>query len=148
MKKSDPPIIVEEYFNTPIEEVWKSITELNQMKKWYFENIPEFKAEVGFETQFNVLSEERSFLHIWKVTEVIPNKKIVYNWTYEEYDGSADMVFELFDEKDSIKLQIRVIVLEDFPDDIPEFTRESCTGGWEYFIKGRLKEYIEKNDRT
>jgi len=118
------------------------------MKKWYFENIPEFKAEVGFETQFNVLSEERSFLHIWKVTEVIPNKKIVYNWTYEEYDGSADMVFELFDEKGSIKLQIRVIVLEDFPDDIPEFTRESCTGGWEYFIKGRLKEYIEKNDRT
>jgi uncharacterized protein YndB with AHSA1/START domain len=147
MKKSDPPIIVEEYFNTHIEEVWRSITELNQMKKWYFENILEFKAEVGFETQFNVLSEERSFLHIWKVTEVIPNKKIVYNWTYEEYDGSADMVFELFDEKDSIKLQIRVIVLEDFPEDIPEFTRESCTGGWEYFIKGRLKEYIEKNNR-
>ncbi len=44
------------------------------MRKWYFENIPAFKPEVGFETQFNVQSEERNFLHKWKVTEVQPSE--------------------------------------------------------------------------
>ena len=52
------------------------------MRKWYFENIPSFKPEVGFKTQFNVQSQHRNFLHIWKVTEVVPKKMITYNWKY------------------------------------------------------------------
>jgi hypothetical protein len=39
---------------------------------------------------------------------------------------------------------LTVEVLEDFPDDIPEFRRESCIGGWNYFINHRLKEYLDK----
>jgi len=77
------------------------------------------------------------------VTEVIPKIKLVCNWTYEEYVGSADMVFDLIEENNFTKMQIKVIVLEDFPDHIPEFKRESCVGGWEYFIQNRLKEYLE-----
>lgn len=145
MKKTDDPIIVEQVFNLSKEKVWRSITDLDEMVKWYFDNIPEFNAEVGFKTQFNVKSGERNFLHKWLVTEVIPKKKIVYNWTYQEYPGSADMIFEIFEENNTVKLQIRVIVIEDFPDDVPEFKRESCIDGWEYFIKGKLKEYLEKN---
>jgi len=33
-------------------------------------------------------------------------------------------------------------VLEDYPDDIPEFKRESGLGGWNYFIKDRLYNYL------
>jgi len=29
-------------------------------------------------------------------------------------------------------------------EDIPEFKRESRIEGWEYFIKERLREYLEK----
>ncbi|MHA1916673.1 MAG: SRPBCC family protein, partial [Promethearchaeota archaeon] len=80
MKKNEEPIIVEQFFNASIESVWNAITNVDQMRQWYFENIPSFKAEVEFETQFNVQSQERNFLHMWKVTEVVPMKKIVYNW--------------------------------------------------------------------
>jgi len=142
MKRSDPPIIVEQNFDTSVENVWKAITEHGLMVKWYFENIPTFEAEVGFKTQFNVVSGERDFLHKWEVTEVIPNKKIVYNWTYKDYEGSADVAFEILEDGALSRLQIKVIVLEDFSNDIPEFKRESCIGGWEYFIKGQLKEYL------
>ena len=143
MKATDDPIIVEQRFNKPAETIWNAITVHDQMIKWYFDNLPDFKAEVGFKTEFNVISEERNFLHKWEVTEVIPLKKIVYNWQYEDYAGSADVAFEIFEEDDQTKLQIKVIVLEDFSDDIPEFRRESCIGGWEYFIQGRLKEFLD-----
>lgn len=49
------------------------------MRQWFFENIESFKPEVGFETQFNVQAESRNFLHMWKIIEVVPMKKIVYN---------------------------------------------------------------------
>ena len=42
------------------------------MRQWYFENIPAFKAEVGFETQFEIHNQGRIFPHRWKVTKVVP----------------------------------------------------------------------------
>lgn len=54
MEKNDAPVIVEQSFNTPIEVLWNAITEIDQMRQWLFENIPAFKPEVGFETQFNI----------------------------------------------------------------------------------------------
>ncbi|HSH52323.1 MAG TPA: SRPBCC domain-containing protein [Bacteroidales bacterium] len=144
MKKTDPPVIVKQIFHSPIETVWKSITELEKMHQWYFENIPSFKPEVGFKTQFNIQSGERNFLHKWEVLEVIPNKLIKYNWKYEAYPGDSNVKFELFDENNNTKLVLTVNILEDFPQDIPEFKRESCIGGWEYLIKDRLKNYLER----
>jgi len=144
MRKNDEPIIIEQTFNASIETVWNSITEIDQMRQWYFKNIPSFKAEVGFETQFNVQSGDRNFLHKWKVTEVIPLRLIRYNWKFEGYQGDSNVVFELFKENNLTKLQLTAQVLEDFPEDIPEFKRESSIEGWTYFIKKSLKEFLEK----
>lgn len=142
MKTTDEPIVVEQTFNSSIESVWKSISDIGEMRKWYFENIPAFKPEVGFETRFNVQSEERNFLHIWKVTDVQPMKLIKYSWEFEEYPGKSTAAFEISKENNKTKLRLTVEVLKDFPDDIPEFKRESCRAGWEYFINGRLKEFL------
>ncbi|MDH3891847.1 MAG: SRPBCC domain-containing protein [candidate division Zixibacteria bacterium] len=143
MRVNDEPVVVEQTFNATVDTVWKAITEIDLMRQWYFENIPVFKAEVGFETQFNVTSEGRDFLHIWRVTEVVPLKKIAYTWKYDNYQGDAFVEFELFEQENSTKLRLTVNVLESFSEDVPEFTRESCIGGWEYFIGQRLKEYLE-----
>ena len=145
MRKNDEPIIVEQTFNTSIETVWNSITEIDQMRQWYFENIPSFKPEVGFETQFNVQSKDRNFLHMWKVTEVVPMKKITYNWKYENYPGDSFVVFELFKENNMTRLRLTHQVTESFPEDIPEFLRESGVEGWTYFIKKSLKAFLEKS---
>lgn len=142
MKTSDELIIVEETFNADIKAVWNALTEIEEMRKWYFENIPAFKPEVGFKTQFSVKSEERNFLHKWKVTEAEPIKKIKYTWEFEEYHGKSSTTFELCPEGDLVKLILTVDVLEDFPEGIPEFERESCIAGWNYFINDRLKEYL------
>lgn len=42
------------------------------------------------------------------------------------------------------KLILTHQVTETFPQNIEEFKRESCTGGWNWFIKKSLKEYLEK----
>jgi uncharacterized protein YndB with AHSA1/START domain len=144
MRKDEEPIVVEDTFNASIDAVWKSITEIDQMRQWYFENIPSFKPEIGFETQFSVQSEERNFLHMWKVTEVVPLKMISYNWKYEGIAGDSEVVFELFEEDNLTKLRLTHQVLESFPEDIPEFKRESGLEGWTFFIKTRLKEFLGK----
>ena len=145
MRKTDKPIIVEQTFNTSIDTVWNSITEIDQMRQWYFENIPSFKPEVGFETQFNVQSQDRNFPHMWKVTEVVPLKMITYNWKYEGYQGDSFVMFELFKQNNLTKLRLTHQVQESFPEDIPEFSRESGVEGWTFFIKKSLKEFLEKN---
>ena len=146
MKKDDEPVIVEQTFHTSIDAVWKAITEIDQMRRWFFDNIPSFKPEVGFETRFNVTSKGRHFLHLWKVTEVVPLKKITCNWKYEGYAGDSFVVFELFEQDNATTLRVTNRVVEDFPEDIPEFSRESCIGGWTFFIKKSLKEFLEGND--
>ena len=113
------------------------------MKEWFFENILAFKPEVGFETKFNVKSEDTEFMHKWKVTHVVPFKSITFNWKYENYSGDSFVVFELIQQNDTTILKLTVNVVADFPDEIPEFRRESCVEGWKYFINGRLQNYLE-----
>lgn len=144
MKHLEKPVVVEEIFNCSIKKVWNSITDLNEMKQWFFNNIPSFKPEVGFKTEFMVQSEERTFTHLWTVTTVETFKKIVYNWKYKEYPGNSFVSFELFEEKHNILLRVTSTVTEDFPEDIPELKTESCKAGWNYFIKQNLKYYHEK----
>jgi uncharacterized protein YndB with AHSA1/START domain len=79
------------------------------------------------------------------VTEVVPLKKITYNWKYEDYPGDSFITFELFEQNNLTKLKLIHSVLESFPEDIPEFKRESGLEGWTFFIRKSLKEFIEKN---
>ena len=142
MKRSDAPIIVEVVLNKDQETVWGAITEPSRMRQWFFENIPDFRPVIGFNVEFNVESGERVFPHLWRVTEVIPGKLVRYNWRYGGYRGDSYVSFELYPENDATRLVLTHTVTEDFQEDIPEFTRESCTGGWLYFIGKRLKEYL------
>ena len=143
MNKENHPVIVEQSFHVSVGQLWKAISELGQMKSWFFEDIKSFSPEVGFETQFNVKSGERDFMHLWKITEVIPLEKIVYSWKYEGYEGESFVSFETFITEGGSSLRVRHVVTNSFPQAIPEFTRESCQGGWDYFICDRLKSYLE-----
>lgn len=138
------PIIVTEIIKKDIKTVWSAITELDQMVLWFFKDIPDFKAKAGFKTSFNVVSENRNFLHVWEIVEVISEQKIVYKWTYPEYfDGDSFVAFELFDEsKNETEIKVTAIGFENYPQDIPEFKRESGINGWNYFLKESLPNYL------
>ena len=138
------PIIVEQYFDIPVSRVWSAITEHNQMIQWFFPEIPAFKAEEGFRTSFDIQSGGRNFHHLWKILEVSPPHRIVYHWSYSDIEGEGIVIFELFDKGEQTLLCLRNEGLDSFPEEIPEFSREAAVGGWEYFIKEQLKEYLDK----
>lgn len=142
MKKNEKPIIVEEKFDKSPEAVWEAITDPEHMRRWFFENMPDFKPVVGFEVEFDVESGGRTFPHQWRVTRVEPARLIEYNWRYGGYKGNSYVKFELRDENGSTSLRLTHTVTEDFQEDVPEFERDSCQAGWHYFIKKRLKEYL------
>lgn len=143
MKRANDPILVEQTFHVTLERVWAAITQLEEMKQWFFKNIESFEPEVGFKTSFIVKVDDRKFTHLWHLTEVIPNQKITYNWKYEEYPGDSIVSFRLFDEGSYVRLRLSHKVIEGFPEDIPEFNRESGIEGWNYFICESLKKYLD-----
>lgn len=136
------PIVVEQSYPVPAQRVWDAITQKDHMVKWFFKEIEEFEPTVGFETSFIVHLETEDFPHSWKVTEVEPLKKLVYDWTYDWYTGYAFVVWELSENDGSTTLKLTCEGIESFPQDVPQFSRESCLGGWKYFLGESLKAYL------
>lgn len=143
MKTTDPPIIIEQELKRPVEDIWKALTDVGQMKHWFFDNIDGFTPIVGFKTRFVVKNENRIFTHLWEITKVTPYQSITFNWKYAEYPGDAFVTFKLIEEKNRVTLRVTMEIVEDFPTNVPEFKRESCVGGWNYFIKQRLKDFLQ-----
>lgn len=127
-----------------IDSVWEAITKPELMKLWYFEDMPDFKPEVGFTTRFEMKSGGRTFTATWVVTKVIAKQIIVCDWSYDEYEGLGSVTFQLAPREENTLFTVTNTGLETFPKDIPEFTEESCSAGWDFFIKGRLKNYFEE----
>lgn len=144
MSQDKNPVIVEQCFHVSVSQLWEAISELEQMKLWFFEDIESFSPELGFETQFNVQSGERNFMHLWKLIEVVPQEKLVYSWKYEGYKGASIVCFETLKNDKGSCLRLTHAVIESFPQTIPEFTSESCLEGWTYFICNRLKSFLER----
>ncbi len=140
---AEKAIIIEQSFDASVERVWDAITNLNEMKQWFFSNIEFFEPVLGFETRFVIQVEDRVFPHLWKLTEVVPFKKITYDWSYEGYAGRSMVTFELFEEGDHTKLSLTSSTVEKYPNHIPEFSRESGVEGWNYFICKSLKAYLD-----
>ena len=144
------PVIIERTFNAPIETVWKAITNVNDMKQWWPHLAPleSFKPEVGFEAQFGIHHNEKDFLHLWKVTEVVPGKKISYDWKFGGNPGKSSVTFELFPEGDKTKLKLTHQGLETFlPESNPDLARGNFLQGWTS-LASTLQEFVEKAKAT
>ena len=137
------PLVIERTYNAPADMVWNALTDSKQMQQWYF-TIPVFKPVVGFEFQFEGGSEQQTYLHLCKVTEVIPGRKITYSWKYDGYTGSSSVTWELFDEGKKTRVRLTHEGLETFPQDKPDFAKESFAGGWTHIIGKSLLEFLEK----
>src|SRR5690606_14247773 len=114
------PLIIERTYDAAIERVWEALTDNDQMKQWYFD-LPDFKAETGFEFEFYGGTEEKQYLHKCKVVEVEPITKIAYTWSYDGYAGQSLVIFELFSEgSNRTRLKLTHSGLETFPKDNPD----------------------------
>ena len=138
-------IVIERIFNAPVKKVWQALTDIHQMRHWYFPQLEDFKAEEGFETKFNVHHEGKDYLHVWKVKEVVPLQKISLQWRYEGYPGNSLLSFELSDLGDQTKLVLTHEGLETFePAKYPELGKNNFIEGWTQFMDKGLKEFLAK----
>ena len=139
-------LIIECKFQASTPVVWKALTDKNEMKQWYF-SLQDFIPEVGFE--FSFLSgpdEEHKYMHLCKVTKVIPEKVLAYSWRYEGYEGDTLVTFELFEEGTATKLRLKHEGLESFPTNNPDFAAESFLEGWTWIIRTSLRDYLDKQN--
>jgi uncharacterized protein YndB with AHSA1/START domain len=132
------PLVFERTYHAPIQQVWEAFTDKDKMRKWYFD-VDDFKPEVGFEFHFYGEKDGQKFYHNCVVIEVIPGKKLVHTWAYENYTGEALLTIELFDEGDKTRLKLTHAGLETFA----VFSTEDFTIGWTYFTGKALPEFLE-----
>ncbi|KAF0239198.1 MAG: hypothetical protein FD181_178 [Prolixibacteraceae bacterium] len=101
--------------------------------------------EVGFEFRFWGGTENRQYLHICVITEVIPVQRLCHTWSYEETPGITELCFEITPAGDNLsKLKLSHAGFETFPADNPDLDLKNFDEGWEYILGTPLKNYLEK----
>ncbi|POY38306.1 SRPBCC domain-containing protein [Solitalea longa] len=140
------PVIVEKTFNAPIEEVWEALTDKEKMKQWYFD-IVDFKPKISHEFHFLAGPENKQYLHICRITDLFPLKKLAYTWRFEGYDGNSKVNFELFNEgPSSTRLKLTHEGLESFPASNPDLAKENFEQGWNQIIGTSLVNFLSKDE--
>ena len=138
-------VVIERTFNASVARVWKALTDVEEMRQWYFD-LKEFKPEVGFEFEFIVEHEGMTYDHRCRITEVIPQKKLAYTWRYEGHEGDSLVTFQLFADGDKTRLKLTHEGLETFPK-TPAFVRENFIKGWTEIIGSSLKQFVEETPK-
>jgi len=67
-KNLTEPVVIERTVNAPVERVWKALTDVDEMRRWYFD-LKEFKPEDGFEFEFTVEHKGVKYHHLCKIIE-------------------------------------------------------------------------------
>lgn len=135
------PLVIERTFNISVSRVWKALTDVEEMRRWYFD-LKEFKPEVGFEFEFIVEHEGMTYHHLCRVTEVVPQKKIAHTWRYKGHEGDSLVTFEFFAEGGKTRLKLTHEGLETFPK-TPAFAPNNFREGWTQIIGTSLHDYLE-----
>ena len=135
-------VVIERTFNAPVDRVWKALTDVDEMRQWYFD-LQEFKPVIGFEFEFVVEHEGMTYHHLCNVTEVIPQKKIAYTWRYEGEPGNSLVTFELSADGNKTKLRLTHEGLGTFPK-TPAYAPKKFEAGWTEIIGSELKQFVEK----
>ena len=135
-------VVVERTLNAPVARVWKALTDVDQMRQWYFD-LKEFKPQVGFEFEFVVEHEGNNYHHLCKVTEIIPQKKIAYTWRYKGEPGDSLVTFELSGQGEKTRVTVTHTGIETFPK-TPAYQRKNFEAGWTAIIGTELKQFVER----
>jgi uncharacterized protein YndB with AHSA1/START domain len=135
-------VVIERTFDAPIERVWQALTNVEEMRRWYFD-LKAFEPVPGFEFGFTVEHEGKIHRHLCRVTEVIPQKKIAYTWRYEGQEGDSLVSFELLATGNKTHLKLMHEGLETFPK-TPDYARKNFEAGWTA-ITAELRRFVEES---
>jgi uncharacterized protein YndB with AHSA1/START domain len=139
-------VVIERTFTAPVGRVWKALTDVDQIRQWYFD-LKQFNPEVGFEFEFVVDHEGNKYHHLCRITEVVLEKKLAYTWRYKGEPGDSLVTFELFADGDKTRLKLTHQGIETFPK-TPAYARKNFEAGWTEIIGSSLKRFVEKTEKT
>lgn len=145
LNDNDPPITIERLFNVSPDILWKAITNKEEMKKWYF-HLAGFEPEVGFEFSFYGEGHNGDkYLHLCKITSVVPLQKLSYSWVYQNMPGYSEVTFELYPEGSQTRLKLTHKGVGTFGLNGPDFITESFNQGWTQIIGTSLDNYLKQH---
>lgn len=133
-------IVVLQEFHAPPPLLWKYLTQVELMQKWFFKELKSFETVRGFKTSFT-FQYNKNFTHQWEVKDVLLQEKLCLGWKYKEYPGDSEAIFEISSSPKGSILKLTANILSSFPA-MEEFSRESMQTGWTNLIQTRLKRYV------
>jgi uncharacterized protein YndB with AHSA1/START domain len=144
MQQDNNSITLSRVYQAPIELIWKAITDMEEMKKWYFDFAGAFRLELGHEFEWYAgPAEGKQWLHRGKITEIIDGRKLAHTWEYPGYSGSSAVTWELTPVDDN---STRLVLTHEFtiPFDSAEeaLRRENFDKGWTHILDIGLTEYV------
>ncbi|HSX45983.1 MAG TPA: SRPBCC domain-containing protein [Candidatus Saccharimonadia bacterium] len=135
-------LVIERTIDAGTERVWRALTDIKDLKQW-LPFFPDFKAEVGFETEFELGPKDgQKYHHVVEVLEVEEGKRLTYSWDYGGMSDGSSVTFELEADGDKTKL-VLTCDFASVPADVPDFMK-NAQEGWNYTADG-LKKFSESN---
>jgi len=128
------PIVIEAVINAPPDAVWNAVTSTDRMRDWQFD-IKDFKPVPGFEFTFLGGPEGRKYLHVCKVTDAVPARKIAYSWYFDGYGGMSQVSFEMFPAGAGTRLRLTHAGVDTFPASNPDFAKQNFVMGWTAIVQ-------------
>ena len=136
-------VIVEQEYAASPAHVWSAISDVTEMRDWYFP-LDAFEPRVGFAFSFvSGNSEDKPYLHLCKVVEVIPQQKLSYTWQYDGLPGCTTVSFELSEQGGGTLLRLTHSGIETLAEGGADFKKENFIGGWNHFLKTALADYLK-----
>jgi uncharacterized protein YndB with AHSA1/START domain len=136
------PLTKEVILDAPVSRVWNALTDKEQLKQWCFD-MNAFKPEPGFEFQFYGEKDGTKFLHLCKVLEAEPQKKMKWLWSYQGVAGETYVTFELFPQEDQTTLRLTHDNLESLPQD-ENYAKQNFVEGWNMILGELLPKFLQQ----
>lgn len=111
-------------------EVWRALVDPDHIELWGAGKA-KMKDEVGY--HFELWSGDI----FGKNLEVVPNKKLVQEWGYSDWDKPSKVTFSL----SSVDGDTQVELLHE---DVPDKEASSIEDGWKKYYLGEIKKYLEQ----
>lgn len=121
--------------------VWQALTEINQMKEWYFD-IQDFDLNEGSVFNFYETGGTNQFHHRCKMLKIVPEKLLSHTWTHPSHSkGESVVTWNIVENQEFTEVTLQHDGLENFNDAGPDFAPENYQFGWEGLLM-MLKNYL------
>ncbi|WP_345252567.1 SRPBCC domain-containing protein [Flaviaesturariibacter amylovorans] len=137
-------LVFERRFDAPPAQVWKALTDTEEMRNWYF-SLEDFQPVPGFAFSFvGGPPDGIQYIHRCVVTEAVPERVLAHTWDYQGYSGSSTVRWELAPDGAGTRLRLTHAGIGTFPESNPDLAIANFRQGWTEIIHTHLRGYLER----